>query len=193
MYHIVFTDEMWVEFNSIRRGFNVSRTRGHDTNKWAIHNKEVTTIRVLFWEALCMGQWGPYHIWEQETEEDQLRHKAIIQEENTGNLQRKTFNQNQVAISGIWQQLALEQININIDQQNEREGRVEGRTRLPSGPHQEFKEDQFIYHQTGEIGINWVSYREKVLRPLLYPWIDYIQAFTGTPLTYLMEDNAPSH
>lgn len=42
-------------------------------------------------------------------------------------------------------------------------------------------------------GTNWVSYRERVLRPLLYPWIDEIQARTGMPVTYLVEDNAPCH
>lgn len=193
MNHIVFTDEMWVEFNSIRRAYNVSRTRGGDSNEWAINNKEVTTIRVMFWGAICMGQQGPYHIWEQQTEQDQMRHQDIIQEENTVNLQRQTFNQEQAAIPGTWQQLALEQININSDQENVREGRVGRRKRRKRGPHQEFKEDQFIYNKTGKGGINWVSYREKVLRPLLYPWIDEIQALTGMPLTYLVEDNAPSH
>lgn len=28
---------------------------------------------------------------------------------------------------------------------------------------------------------------------LLYPWIDKLQASTGLPITYLVEDNAPSH
>lgn len=41
---IVFTDEMWVELNSIRRAFNVSRKHGADPNEWAIHYKEVSTI-----------------------------------------------------------------------------------------------------------------------------------------------------
>lgn len=42
-------------------------------------------------------------------------------------------------------------------------------------------------------GINWVSYRERVLRPKLYPFIDELQRETGMPVTYLVEDNAPAH
>ena len=42
-------------------------------------------------------------------------------------------------------------------------------------------------------GINWVSYRERVLRPKLYPFIDELQRKTGMPVTYLVEDNAPAH
>lgn len=42
-------------------------------------------------------------------------------------------------------------------------------------------------------GINWVSYRERVLRPKLYSFIDDLQRKTGMPLTYLVEANAPAH
>ena len=38
-----------------------------------------------------------------------------------------------------------------------------------------------------------MSYRDRVLNPLLYPWIDQLQAQTGMPVTYLVEDNAPAH
>lgn len=31
------------------------------------------------------------------------------------------------------------------------------------------------------------------MKPLLYPWITQLQARTGMPVTYLVEDNAPSH
>lgn len=62
---IVFTDEMWVEFNSTRRQRNVSRVKGVDPNEWAIHDKdgEKPTIRVMFWGAICLGYKGPCHIW----------------------------------------------------------------------------------------------------------------------------------
>ena len=37
---IVFTDEMWVEFNSTRRKYgNVLRVVGEDRYKWAIHDR----------------------------------------------------------------------------------------------------------------------------------------------------------
>lgn len=103
MHHIVITDEMWVELNSIRRAFNLSRKRGVDPNEWAIHDKKATTIRVMFWGAICMGHRGPYHIWEQETEDDQDRHRAIIQTENTICQEQQTVNQTQASIPGTWQ------------------------------------------------------------------------------------------
>lgn len=191
MHHIVFTDEMWVEFNSIRRAFNVSRKRGVDPNEWAIHDKEATTIRVMFWGATCMGHRGPYHIWEQETEEDQDRHRAIIQTENTIRQKQQQVNQTQASVPGTWQHKVLEGINADIIRQNAIEGRVGNRKRRQRGPHQEFKEEQFIYRSKG--GINWVPYRENVLEPLLYPWIDQLQTATGMPITYLVKDNALSH
>lgn len=55
---IVFTNEMWVEFNSIQRGFNGSRTCGSDPNELTIHNKEVFTTRVMFWGVIHIGQGG---------------------------------------------------------------------------------------------------------------------------------------
>lgn len=106
-------------------------------------------------------------------------------------MERQATNQAQAAIPKTWQYLALEEINKNIEQQNEREGRVGRRKRCHRGPQQEFKEEQFEHYSRGEV--NWVFYREKVLRRLLYPWIEQIQALTGMPLTYLVEDNIPCH
>ncbi|KAG0131562.1 hypothetical protein HOY82DRAFT_646266, partial [Tuber indicum] len=63
--HIIFTDEMWVEFNSTRRRTNVTRKRGADPNEWALHDKQDDrTIRVMFWGAICLGHKGPCHVWE---------------------------------------------------------------------------------------------------------------------------------
>ncbi|RPB04469.1 hypothetical protein L873DRAFT_1666545, partial [Choiromyces venosus 120613-1] len=54
-----------------------------------------------------------------------------------------------------------------------------------------FKEDKLKISSKG--GINWVSYREQILHPKLYPFIDQLQQDTGMPVTYLVEDNAPAH
>ena len=57
--HIVFTDEMWVEFNSIRRRQNVTRPVGiADPHEWAIHDRNhERTIRVMFLGAICLGEY----------------------------------------------------------------------------------------------------------------------------------------
>lgn len=54
---IVFTDEMWVEFNSTRRKHgNVLRVVGEDRYKWAIHDRnDENTIRLMFWRAITFG------------------------------------------------------------------------------------------------------------------------------------------
>lgn len=61
--HIVFTDKM-CELNSIRGAFNKPQKHTLDPNQRATHDKEISTIRVMFWTAICLR---PYHMWEQET------------------------------------------------------------------------------------------------------------------------------
>ena len=189
---IVFTDEMWIQFNSVRRQQNVTRKRGVDPHQWAIHKKQNhNTIRVMFWGAICLNDRGPYHIWEKETHEDERHYQEIVAHENQVQQERQEHNQAQAAIPGTWQSRALEEINSNIERQNveeERQGRHKRRRR---GPHQEFKEEQLKFQRKG--GINWVAYRTRVLEPLLYPWINELQASTGMPVTYLVEENAPAH
>lgn len=57
IHTIVFTDEMWVEFNSPRgKHGNVSRVVGEDPYKWAIHEwNDESTIHIMFWGAICLG------------------------------------------------------------------------------------------------------------------------------------------
>lgn len=120
-----------------------------------------------------------------------MRHRAIINIENTIRQERQAANQAQASIPGIWQHTVLENINLDIQHQNELEGRVGRRKKPQRAPNQEFKEEKFVYRSNG--GVNWTSYRERVLEPLRYPWIDQLQACTGMPVTYLVKDNAPCH
>ena len=94
IHSIVFTDEMWVEFNSARRQTHVSRIRGADPFRWTIHNKNSdATIRVMFWGAIVIGHRGPYHIWEKDMEEDKKHFAAVVAEENAIRLQEVQYNQ----------------------------------------------------------------------------------------------------
>jgi len=54
---IVFTDEIWVEFNITRRKHgNVLCVVGEDRYKWAIHDRhDENTIRLIFWEAITLS------------------------------------------------------------------------------------------------------------------------------------------
>lgn len=84
----------------------------------------------MFWGAICMGHRGPYHIWGQETEDDQDRHHAIIQTESTIRQEQQAVNQAQASVPGTWQHEVLEGINADIERQNTIEGRVIRRKRL---------------------------------------------------------------
>lgn len=85
MKAIVFTDEMWIEFNSSRRQGNVSRPQGANLWEYAIHEDfNHTTIRIMFWGCIAFGKKGPCYIWEtkKEQEKDTERHIAIMEDEN---------------------------------------------------------------------------------------------------------------
>lgn len=71
--HIDFIDKRWVEFDSVRRIFKMSQKHRIDSNQWAIHDKKVSTILIMFWAAICMGQRGPDHIWKEDTEKDRIK------------------------------------------------------------------------------------------------------------------------
>lgn len=128
---------------------------------------------------------------ENDTFEDQQRHRQILNQENQIRQQCQTQNQAQASIPGTWQHEALMEINRNIDEQNIREGREGWRKRCRRAPQQEFRDEQFQYCSKG--GVNWVAYGDRVLNPFLYPWIDQLQAQTGMPVTYLVEDTVPAH
>lgn len=82
LQNVGFPDEMWVEFNLIRRAYNISEKHGEDPNQWTIYHKEVSIIWVMFWEAICSGQRGPYNLWVQDTEEEKREYLVIIDTEN---------------------------------------------------------------------------------------------------------------
>lgn len=140
---------------------------------------------------ICMGQNGPYHIWEQDTEHNKREFQDFVNTENTLRREPQSINQAQASIPDTGQYNILQDINENIDRQNEEEERTGRRKESQRGPLQEFKEEQFPFRS--KVGINWVSYRESVLKRLLYPWINQRQALTSMPVTYLVEDDAPSH
>lgn len=165
---IIFTNEMQIEFNSVRREESVTRKCGVDPHQWAIHRKQnLTTIRVIFWGAICLNHRGTHHIWERETLDDEKHYQDIVAHENQVRQERQQHNQAQAAIPGTCQSQVLEQINNNIERQNLEEGRQGRHKRRRRRPQQEFKEEQFQF-QSKEC-INWVSYRTNVLEPLLYP------------------------
>ena len=145
----------------------------------------------MFWGAICLNHWGPYHIWEKETQDDEKHYHEIVAHENHIRREHQEQNQAQAAIPRTWQSWALEEINSNIEWQNAEKGWQWRLKRRRRGPYHEFKGEQLKCQS--KRGINWVSYRTRELEPLLYPWISELQASTGMPVTYLVEDSAPAH
>lgn len=191
---IVFTDEMWVEFNSVQHEGNVSRPKGANAYNYAIHHDfNPTTIHVMFWGCMAYSYKGPYHIWEKDDEEAKKRHADILEDINQK--QRRLHNK-QVArahIPGTKEVQIVEEFNANIDRIKIQEGRTGQHKRQHKKPEHidEFKYRDLTWQSKG--GINWISYQEKILQTLLYPFIDHLQHESGEPVTYLVEDNAPAH
>lgn len=190
---IVFTDKMWVEFNSSRRMKWVTRPKGSDPHEYAIHRQnDEGTIRIMFWGAICLGCKGPYHIWKSTNDADKQRYKEIAIEVNRARAECVLKRQAQAKIPGTPEWKELIEFNANIDAINQRENCTGNRKGKYRTADKMFKEDP-IREYEGRGGITWQAYQEKMVNSILYPWIDELQKLTGIPITYLVEDNAPAH
>ncbi|RPB04652.1 hypothetical protein L873DRAFT_1786137 [Choiromyces venosus 120613-1] len=112
---VVFMDEMWIEFNKLRYAHEDAL---HD------HDNEKQPIRVMFWDAIILGEKGPYHIWEPDMVEEKENYQQIVSEENQVQQERQQINQQQAHVPGIWQYEKLLTFNHNIDRINIEEGRT---------------------------------------------------------------------
>ncbi|RPA91597.1 hypothetical protein L873DRAFT_1780844 [Choiromyces venosus 120613-1] len=123
---IVFMDEMWIEFNKPRCQRNISQYRGVDAHEYALHDydNEKQPIQVMFWDAIILGEKGPYHIWEPDTVEEKGNYQQIVSEENQVQQERQQINQQQAHVPGTWQYKKLLTFNHNIDRINIEEGRT---------------------------------------------------------------------
>ncbi|KAG0132859.1 hypothetical protein HOY82DRAFT_605521 [Tuber indicum] len=94
-----------------------------DPHRWAIHDhNDEGTIRLMFWGAIALGQRGPYHIWQKDTEEDKLCRKQLVDEENGMHAHCTAENQAKAYEEGTWQYNALHEFNQNIERINIEEG-----------------------------------------------------------------------
>jgi hypothetical protein len=145
----------------------------------------------MFWGAIILGEKGPYHIWEPDSDQEKQEYQQIVDKENRIRLEKQQFNQQQAQLPGTWQYEEFITFNNNIEQVNLAEGRTGRHKRKRRNLHQMFHETKLDFTSKG--GINWVSYRERVLRPKLYPWMASLRERLNVPFLYLVEDNAPSH
>jgi hypothetical protein len=195
---IVFTDEMWVEFNSSRRQTHQTRKKGENPYDVAEPRKEdEATIRVMFWSAInILTGAGPGYIYPKATKEDNKHQQAVQKEVNAEREERTKKRIALAEIPGTKESQQVIEFNRNIDQQNLDEGRTGRHKKHHRKPAQIFHTPEIKVQTKG--GINWVSYREQVLHPLLYPWIrnvlqPQLLSETGDNTVWLVEDNAPAH
>jgi hypothetical protein len=168
---IVFTDEMWQEFNSPRRQNHQTRQKGenaYDVARTKEDNK--INIRVMFAGAinLLLGT-GCGYIYPKTTAADKT-HQQEVQKEVNEERQEKSRKRARLAeIPGTNENKEVARFNEEIDRQNAEEGRTGRHKKRHRKPTQVFKAEEIKVTTKG--GINWVAYREQFLQPLLYPWI----------------------
>lgn len=141
----------------------------------------------MVWSCIAYGYKGQLMIWDKETPEEKKRLDQMLAKENAIKRIRQTERQTQARIPGSNEYQILQEINNRIQQ----DAAATGQRRMPRRPEWEFKEELFN-RGGGNGGIDWLLYREQILRPILYPWIEDIQHRTGEKY-WLVEDNAGAH
>ena len=195
---IVFTDEMWIEFNSSRRKTHQTRFKGENPFEVAkTKNNDSATIRLMFWSAInsLLGP-APGYIYPKVNADDK-KHQQEVQQAVNKIRQEEVVKKVKLSYqAGTRESEEVEAANRMVDELNLAEGRVGRSRRHYRTPEQVFRVKEIKAQTKG--GINWVAYREQVLQPILYPWITgYLQPLllseTGDSTVWLVEDNAPAH
>lgn len=190
---IVFSDEMWVEFNSTRRMRNQSRKRGSNPYLQAEpKDRNDGTIRVMAWAAIAKGFKSKLFIYDPEDMLSSGEQQVAIREANRILKERTERKQAAAHVPGTDEHKIFQEFNANITRQNKELGLVGNRKKRQRKPEQLFKERP-VPETITKGGVNWSAYRQKVCEDVLYPWIAEIKASTGHSIIYLVEDNAPSH
>jgi hypothetical protein len=190
---IVYSDEMWVEFNKLRRKGNQSRKRGSDPYLQADQrDKDEGTIRIMVWAAIAKGFRSQLYIYDPDDILSPEEQRLVIDEANKI-LKDRTARRAAAALEeGTEEYDILEAANESVRVANEEEGRTGRHKRRRKNPKTLFKERP-VPEQLTKDGINWSRYREKVCEGVLYPFCQQVKAATGHDTIYLIEDNAPAH
>jgi len=157
---IIFSDEMWVEFNSTRRKKNQSRKRGSNPYLQVDKkDKDNGTIRVMVWAAIAKGFKSRLHIYEPDdilSPEDQ---HAVIQQGNVILKQRTRRRQEAAHHPGTEEFRILQDTNANIELCNINENRTGRNQKRNRKVEQLFKEHP-VPNTITRGGVNW-SHQQK--------------------------------
>ena len=144
IYRIVFTDKMWIEFNSSRRKTHQTRIKGENPFDVAKAKKNNTaTIRLMFWSGInsLLGT-APGYIYSK-ADDSSNKHQQEIQQAVNG--VRQELAEEKVTLgyqAGTGESLEVEAVNRAIDLQNIAEGRVGRHKRHYRKPEQIFKVEE---------------------------------------------------
>jgi transposase len=188
----VYTDETAVQTTRHRKRAKVSVVKG--SNPFNHSRPPTDTFKtVMFWGAICLGfSSGPFYIWEKETPKEREDNELLLTNLNASAQEQENLDRHQARIPGTSQHRALQELNANVRRLDREEPLPSGYPRRLRRPEWEFKQERATRDKQGKGGIDWLRYRELVLKPILYPWAYEIHRLT-TRKVYIIEDNASPH
>ncbi|KAF8247132.1 hypothetical protein K440DRAFT_661615 [Wilcoxina mikolae CBS 423.85] len=115
--HIVFTDEMWVEFNSSRRQSHQTRSKGENVYEVARPRKDdAATIRIMFWSAInCLLGVGSGYIDPKSTSDDKKHQRKVQKEVNDQRQEQSCKHIHLAELPGTEEVKRVAQVNTGID------------------------------------------------------------------------------
>jgi hypothetical protein len=188
----IYTDETAVQTTRHRKRAKVSMVKGG--NPFNHSRPPADTFKtVMFWGAICQGfSSGPFHIWEKETSEEHEHNEHLLANLNTAAQEQENMDQREARIPGTSQHRALQELNVNVRRLDREQPLPSGYPRRLRRPEWEFKQERATRDKRGKGGIDWLRYKELVLKPILYPWAYEISRLTSRKV-YIIEDNASPH
>ena len=186
----VFSDEMYVENGQARGPRKTTMPIGANSNKYA-SPLPPKSFRYMFWGAFCYGYGCIYHVWEAESKDDRQKSKDKLAEENRQSGYKVQKRRQNARIPGTDEHRILQELNANVRHMDRIDPLPSGRRRQLRRPEWEFKHTE-KKRESQRGGIDWYAYRESILWPKLYPYVERIQQETGKKV-WLVEDNASLH
>lgn len=188
-----FSDESFFEINVPRKKAKITRPKGANPYNYAQHEyPKPAGWRLMVWGCIAYGYRGPLFIWEKETPDEKAYYDKMVKIENQAKKERQLERQKQARKEGTEEHKILNEINANVRRLDTVDPLPSGRHRQKRRPEWEFKEIIIDRNNRDAGGIDWILYREKILRPLLYPFLQQVERETGREM-WLVEDNAGSH
>jgi len=146
----------------------------------------------MFWGCMAYGYRGPCFLWEKETKEEKEHYNQMLTTENEAKRWRQEQRRENARIEGTEEYQILQQINANVRRLDQIDPLPSGYPRQKRRPEWEFKERIQERGDRSKGGIDWLLYREHILRPRFYPFIRQIKKETGRAMS-AVEDNASAH